>query len=134
MVPMMLCVASANAVDWKKTNQFTVQWDAVTTLSDGSALPSGSSIKYEIFLANADTDANKTNPSLITATPISGLSYTLTLNTEGRFLVGVRTLRFDSNNERAAESDIGWSDDINIAPNPFGIYYVLIPAKVKNLR
>lgn len=133
MILLIFC-ASASAIDWKTTNQATVAWNAVETLIDGSPLPAGSIIKYEVYLANATTDPQKTNPVKLTDPAISELEYTLTLNSEGKYFVGVCAVRFDGEIE-VGRSEINWSD-INgeQTPNPFGLIHYFSPAIPTNLR
>ena len=124
----LVFVVSALSIEWKTANQATVQWDAVTTLSDGNPVPSDNSVKYRVYLANAVTDPDKTNPSLLTTNPISALEYIITLNTEGKYYIGVSAVRYDSTGAEIAdtESDINWSDtNGESTPNPFGLVYYI---------
>jgi hypothetical protein len=57
-----LAAGWASAVEWKTTNQITIEWDAPTTLIDGAPIPTGAIIKYDIYLANALTDPDNFNP------------------------------------------------------------------------
>lgn len=124
---------SAGAIDWKKTNQATVAWDAVTVLEDGTALPADDVVKYRVYLANEKTDPDKANPALLGETDL--LEYTITLNTEGRFWVGVQSVRYDSAGVELEVSTINWSDtNGEYTPNPFGIFHHVPPGKPKNLR
>jgi hypothetical protein len=121
------------AVEWKKTNQATVAWDAVTTLADGMPIPAGDVVKYRVYLANHQTDPDKANPALLGETDL--LDYTITLNTEGRFVVGVQTVRYDGAGVELEVSTINWSDvNGEETPNPFGIFHHIPPGRVKNLR
>jgi hypothetical protein len=123
----------SNAIDWKKTNQATVAWDAVSVLGDGTALPAGDVVKYRVYLANEKTDPDKANPSKLGETDL--LQYTITLNTEGRFWVGVQSVRYDSAGVELEVSDINWSDtNGEYTPVPFGIFHHVPPGKPKNLR
>jgi len=118
---MALFVASIAyaAITWQTTNEKTVGWNAV-------AVPSGvaGTISYNVYLANAVTDPNKTNPVVIGNT--SDLTYTILLNTQGRYYAGVSTVLTIGTDK--IESVINWSDDPegnkdNIA---FGIQYFVI--------
>ena len=130
---IFIIAASGFCVDWRTTNQATVAWDAVNTLSDGSALPAGDIVKYRVYLANAITDPNKANPALIDETDL--LQFTLTLNAEGRYLIGVQAVRYDSALAELGTSEINWSDVNGAAtPNPFGIVHYFNPAIPMNLR
>ena len=41
----------SNATTWKVANQVTVAWDAVTTLTDGTPIPAGSTISIRFISA-----------------------------------------------------------------------------------
>jgi len=123
----------ANAVEWHTANEKTISWDAVTTLTDGNPIPANHTLKYRIYLANAITDPDKTNAALLVET--DQLSYSIVLNTEGKYFAGVQTVRYDENNVEVSISGINWSD-INgeYTPNPFGIQHFIPTEMPKNLR
>jgi hypothetical protein len=130
-----LIATYANAIEWKATNQVTIAWDATTTLIDGQPIPAGAIIKYDVYISNADTDPDKANPTKLTAEPIDALEYTLTLNTEGRYIAGVKAVRFDTAGAQVAESEVNWSDANGaMTPNPFGLIHYLAPTAPANLR
>jgi hypothetical protein len=132
---LLFAFTPAYSIEWKAANQVTVQWDAPTTLVDGSPIPAGAIIMYEVYLANAVTDPGKTNPTNLTPNaPISDLSMVITLAVEGKFYVGVKAVRVE-NNETLSVSEINWSDANGAAtPNPFGLVHYLAPAAPGNLR
>jgi hypothetical protein len=122
------------AVSWQTANQFTVAWDAVSTNVDGDALGETDVVKYEVFLANNLTDPNKTNPTSLGIT--NETTYTLTLNTEGYYVIGIKSLRYIVENEAeifVSSSSISWSDDPNVGTE-FGVRYFLPPAAVSGMR
>lgn len=131
---MLLVFAQAGiCVEWRSTNQATVAWDAVTTLNDGSALPAGDYIAYRVYLANSVTDPEKSNPALLGET--DQLQYTVTLNVEGKYYVGVQAVRYDATDTEIETSIINWSDvNGDMTPNPFGLVHYLPPAAPLNLR
>ena len=130
-----LTVICADAIEWKAANQVTIAWDATTTLIDGQPIPAGAIIKYDIYLSNADTDPGKTNPIKLNAAPIDALQYVVTLNTEGKYIVGVKALRFDDTGAMVAESNMNWSDVNGVkTPNPFGLVHYIAPEPPGNLR
>lgn len=116
---------SANAQEWHTANQVTIQWDAVTALEGGTPIPEDNVIEYRVWLVNAVTDADKTNPTVLGITPET--LYVITLNTEGKFFVGLQTLRKTREGVLMAESVVGWTDDPEIAADgvTFGIQYFL---------
>lgn len=133
LITALFYAQAAFCVEWRSTNQATVAWDAVTTLADGSALPAGHYVHYRIYLANAMTDPDKTVPAILGET--AELQYTMTLNTEGKYYVGVQTVRYDETDAEITVSDINWSDvNGEYTPNPFGLVHYLAPEAPKNLR
>lgn len=126
-------VFNVNAQEWKAANQYVANWDAVTTKVDGNPFSSGDVIAYTVFIANAITDQNKTNPVEVGSTEET--TYTLTLNTEGKYFVGVRTDRtLVDDPDTVLHSAIAWSDDPNYAATPFGIVSYTPPAAPTGLR
>ena len=125
----LLIGTAAHAVEWKTMNQATVDWDAVTALISGAPVPENNSIKYRVYLDKGD----KANPQVLGDT--DQLQYTITLNEEGRFIVGVSAVRFDENGTEIGESEINWSDvNGGGTPNPFGFVHYLKPASPGGLR
>ena len=124
----------AFAQTWHTTNQATVEWDAVTTVGGGTPLPAGDTIEYVVYLANAITDPNKTNPSEVGR--LTGTSQLITLNVEGQYFVGVKAIRKIPDGTEVGESEVAWSDDPQYCQNgeTFGLRYFLPPAAPKNMR
>ena len=123
----------ANAIEWTTANEKTIAWDAPTTLADGEPIPANHTLKYRVYLANFATDPDKTNPALLGET--DQLSYSIVLNTEGKYIAGVQTVRYDENNIEISISDINWSDvNGEYTPNPFGIMHFIPTEMPKNLR
>ena len=137
LVLALLFPLQALAQTWHTANQTTVGWGAVTTLSDGTDIPSGDVVKYQVYLANAKTDPNKANPTLVGE--VETLQETITLNVEGNYFVGVKARRYivnpDSSQELVGEASISWSDDPTYAANgeDFGLRYFLPPAAAGGL-
>jgi hypothetical protein len=120
--------------EWIITNQATVTWDAVTTRSDGVPFPAGDQIAYSAYLADASTDPDKTNPML--QSTVFDTECVITLVDEGKYFVGLRTIRMSSDGAVIGESVIGWSDDpaIVVEGRTFGLRYFLPPAIPTGLR
>ena len=108
--------ASAADVVFHNANQFTLEWNAVTADADGDPL---TDVTYEVLLANAITDSNKTNPTVM---PFSTTTATITLGVKGRYFVGVRSVWDD------LRSEINWGDlpDGQTAP-VFGVRFAVPP-------
>lgn len=135
-------IAYAQSINWVTANEKTFGWDAVTTKSDGTPLGETDQVKYNVFLANAITDPGKSNPALV-ADSISKTAQTVTLNTEGKFFVGVQAERWVNEGTAdapdyilASSSEVVWSDDPTYVTDgvPFGWRYYLPPANPGGLR
>jgi hypothetical protein len=123
---------------WHTMNQATIEWDPVTTI-DGSPLPTGDIIKYRVWLANAVTDPEKSNPTQVGG--VDGPIYTITLNVEGKYYVGVQAVRYTPNGgggyEEIASSGICWADNAECSEptdGPFALRYFVAPDSPKNMR
>jgi hypothetical protein len=120
---------NANAVEWRTANQATIAWDAVTTFEAGDPIPENHVIRYRVYIK---PDGAET-PGLLGETDT--LQFIVTLAAEGRFIVGVQSVRYDENNIELSTSEINWSDvNGEATPNPFGLVYWLSPAVPINLR
>ena len=115
------CPQFANATEFYTANQVTLAWDEVTTNVDGTTVPS-SEILYRVWVYNAITDPDHSNPVELGETP--DLTYLITLNVEGKYFPGVQTVRV-IDGEEVAESEIIWSSD---PMYDFGIQY-FVPMK-----
>lgn len=124
----------ALAQNWHTANQSTLAWDPVTTNINGEALPADGVVKYTVFLANATTDPEKTNPALI-AESIPETQYTFTLNAQGKFIPGVKSELWVAG-ELVEESVIAWSDDPEFTQSgeAIGLRYFLPPKAAGGLR
>ena len=124
------------AIEWVTANQSTIQWQEINTDIDGDPLPAGTHVEYKILLANLNTDPNKTNPA--TLDQVTGLEYTITLNTKGSYAAGVQALHLDdSTGEVLAQSATAWGDNPDDAVdtdgdgvgNDFGIrFFAALPS------
>lgn len=116
---------------WYEQQQVTVAWDAVSTFQDGSSIPSGNVISYEVFIK----DAQATNATEVQMGTTQNTEYTVTLQTEGEFLLGVRAVRSDSNGNVLSKSTITWSSDSTVVTDQtFGVRYYQRPAACTGLR
>ena len=123
LLVLSIFLAPALAQEWKLLNKATVSWDPVTQLADGKPVPTSDTMEYEVLLAKID----KANPvSLWRGTATSA---TITINDEGRYLLGVKAYRM-ADGVQAGESEIAWSDDPASTNNaPFGIVKYSPPIK-----
>lgn len=102
---ILLITSFANAQIWYDANQVTFAWDAVTTLSDGSPLPSGNTIKYQVYSKPNSVATGTKVGSEITATQLL-ISFT----TEGSYFLGVESLRYSGTTLLSKSPTAAWSD------------------------
>ena len=124
---LMIVASEVVAQEWHTANQTTIAWD----ISDGSTVDPPipqDQISYYVYLVNYDTDPSKTNPTRIGTATVP--TFTVTLNTHGRYLVGVSAIR-TVDGEVVGESDKSWSDAANPA---FGIRYFNPPPQPGGLK
>jgi len=124
----VLSGSMVHSQEWVTANQSTITWDAVVGSISGTAFPESDIIEYKVYLSNAITDPDKDN--LVEVGVTENTTYAVTLNVEGRFFVGLQTIRKSEEGNILAESIIGWSSDPTITTNghTFGLQYFLLPA------
>ena len=123
----------AQAQTWHNVNQFTCTWNVVTTDIDGDPLPVDGTLHYRLYLANADTDPTKISP--VQVDDVTILESTITLNTKGRYFVGVQSVWIYTDNSELA-SEINWADEIadQDAVELWAIRHHVSPHTPKNLK
>ena len=118
-----------SAFEWIGTNQATIEWNPVTTISGDDPIPAGDTIKYRIY--------TKTEPGGIETFigETDKLTYTITFSTEGRYVAGVRAVRVPKDQSMETLSPYTWSNstDRKAVPVPFGLEYYLNPSEVNGL-
>lgn len=128
----ILIVASiASAQTWYEANQVTFAWDAVTTLSDGTAIPSGNTVKYQVY-----TKPNSVSAGVKTGGEITATQLLISFTTEGQYFLGVEALRYSGTTLLSKSNPITWSD---VASNcqggvAFGVTYWRSLMQPVNLR
>lgn len=134
LVAVALLATLAWAQPWHTANQVTVAWDAVTVDENGQPLDTTeATVAYKLYLANARTDPNKTNPTEIAQ--VDTTSHLITLGVEGRYYVGVATVRVETGTTNVvAVAPISWSDDTTLTDSPFGLRYFIPPGQAKQMR
>jgi hypothetical protein len=104
------------------TNQKTVTWDLSTKLDNGQPIPVGDKIEYEVYLKNRVTSVE------ILLTTVALPPYTVTLPTEGKYLVGVRAKR--TTQSEVIYSEMNWSDNATLNPNTTFELRFFVPAEI----
>ena len=126
----------SQALVWHPANQSTFAWDPVTETDTGGPLSPGDSITYRIYLRQII--GTTVQPDQLVA-QISETTYTVTFPNEGKFIVGVQTVRITGGGggDPPVEltSAINWSDVNGVmTPVPFGFVFYQNPSGVVNLR
>ena len=117
-------LVSASAITWHTANQITVEWDANTVVVAPDVLRYG--VYRKVLPDGSPVLLHEQDSTVVT----------ITFQAEGRYIVGITSVRYiGSIDGERIESVINWSD-INgeNTPNPFGASYYIIPDPPLNLR
>lgn len=127
-VILLIFVASVGFGAVVYTNQITVGWDAVTKLGDGTTIPAGDAIAYQVY-------TKKGTAAEVLVGEINSLQQTITFTVEGDYLIGVRTKRTVTGGA-IVYSPITWSNSTDVAavPVPFSVGYYLPPGAPKGFK
>jgi len=135
IVYFLLMAGIAGADEWHATNQVTVRWDAVTTLLDGSPVPEGDIVAYDLYIRPIQTGI-----PFMAVPNVSGTESLITLLEEGDYHVGVRAVRIvpavGEIPARAFYSSISWSSDPLAVKDgvTFGVSHYIPMARVGGLE
>ena len=128
---LFLSTFSYAQTNWTVANQATFGWNEVTALFDGTVIPDGDVISYNAYL-RADGDTGDGTLAGNTA----NAEFTITFPSEGKWIVGVQTVRAIGGDEtNVLESIVIWSDseDTTYVPSPFGFIYYIAPNAITGL-
>jgi len=107
------------------TDLATVEWDAVTELANGDAIPAGWTVEYEVFLEDAGTSLGTIS--------LTEIDIPVTWNDHRK--IGVRAVMTEDDGVTVHYSDINWSDINGLeTPDPFVLCEVQVPAVPLGLR
>lgn len=126
MAIVVLFAAPVWAQTWVTANQGTVAWDAV------APIVATDTVKYQVYTRIGTTGNGAPVGTEITATQLA-----ITFAIEGRYFVGVKTMRYPTGETVGIPSaDTAWSNDplVCAAAGPFGFVYYVAPMAVKGLR
>jgi len=125
----MIFLFACAHTNWINTNEVTIDWEAVTTLADGSDIPENNEVRYLVYIDNPNMHVNELVEKYVddvridAVTPIAETSCKIRFKDKGSFLVGVQSVLY--NNEKKTvgmRSVISWSDSKNATKNnPFGV-------------
>ncbi len=118
---IFMAALSGYAQEIVYTNQVTVTWDEVTTLTDGSLIPEDDVVTYEVYRNDELMDEIDLPP------------YTMTIMPEVTTRVGVKAKRVTAVYGEVTQSGYLWSD-VDGVPNPWVVRSVLPPENVENVR
>jgi len=116
-------------------DQSTIQWNVVTTLADGSLIPAGETIQYQVFLGSypipADQDPNDASLYTLLGSTTETI-FTINFPAEGIYIAGVRAVRIMDSVENY--SSISWSSDHAFAVEAWYYVYMTPYAQPMGLR
>ena len=123
-----LSASPSSAVEFHNDKTPVLGWQAVTTDVDGDPLTG--TVTYKLWIVNANTDPNKTNP--VEVTDEDGDDTNLVANLtliKGRYFIGVQA------HHATEESVINWGDIIDNQENVtlFGLRWAVSPKPPKQL-
>jgi hypothetical protein len=120
---------------WAQTvryiNSGTVAWDPVDKLTDGSAIPAGDVVEYEVYRA-----AYPDGPEMLLATVTESLYRFTSPDDRTAYALGVRAKRTTDGGATVTYSGISWSYDPLAAAEPFLIRHkdTRAPATILHIR
>jgi hypothetical protein len=131
MVAVILCATHAMAQVWYDANQVTFAWDAVTKLADGTTIPAGNTVKYQVY-----SKPNSVSTGVKVGTEITATQLLISFSVEGSYFLGVEALRYNGTTLISKSAPITWSD---VAANcqggvAFGVNYWLSLMQPAGLR
>ena len=108
---------AVSAQVWHPVNQVTLEWNAANMAT-----------KYKVFIKSVD-GSNVTEVAIT-----AGLTYTITFQDEGRYFLGVQSVR--EVDGEIFHSTISWSDNPEVCSNSesFGAIYYELPDVVGGLK
>ena len=122
---MLIFSGLAVAESWHTANAVTVSWDAVPKIVETDE------IKYQMYINHKDGEP------MVYGGEISANESVIKFEKEGKFYIGVQTVRYPLNETVGIKSEsISWSSDVTVcgADGAFGIVYYLSPANVTGIR
>lgn len=121
LLVVLALAVTAQAQQWTTANQVTVSWDVVTVQSG--------TVSYKLYSRLASG-----GPEVFIST-VTALSAVVTFQAEGRYFLGVRSVRNVDGVELEA-STISWSDNPAVCQGgvTFGVQYYTLPAPVGGIR
>ena len=123
---LLLAPVVALAQTWYTANQATVAWDPVAPIATGDV------IKYQVYTKVGTSGTPAKVGGEITATQLA-----LTFSIEGRYFVGVQTIRYPTGETVGIPSaTTAWSNVAAdcAAAGPFGIVFYVAPPAATGLR
>jgi hypothetical protein len=128
---LLLIGSFSFAQTWYPANQKMVAWDAVTTLDDGSPIPAGETVRYQVYiLKEGEPETNKISVGSTTES-----QFLVTLSNEGKWFIGIESERMQGESI-ISKSSISWSSNTVVCQNgeSFGITFFRMPRQPMNLR
>ena len=129
---IFLFVETALAVTWHTFDGQAIGWDAVITLGNGNPIPVGDTITYNVYIVPETKDA----VYAVLLGNTANTEYLIGSVDEGRYFVGVSTVRLPVDSTINEESEISWSANAVRCYNneTFGLVFYASAATPKGLH
>lgn len=138
-VGLIFCNVAFSAPAWSVANKAQITWNPVTKLIDGTSVPTGNIIEYNVYITTdvtkSPTNLTKLLPLPTSDTTTGNTTYTITFTKEGSYYIGVSAVRKFTIDGGAVslEGGIGWSDAPEATPVPFGVRYYIQPGNTTGI-
>lgn len=132
ILAIMLFAIPCFGQTWHTTNQVTLAWDAVTTLSTGDPIPAADTVKYQAYVKFQDASATP----VAVGSEVDATQQTISFSTEGRYYLCVDAVRYITGEAEGQRSGISCSHDgaVTASGAPFGVKYFHKPTGPNKLR
>ncbi len=120
LVLFLLTCVNGYAIEWYSANQATVEWSYDSSWAEWVNSGETKQVKFNVYLKKSIDGA----PVLLTLDPISDVMFTVTLQDEGKYFIGVTSVKI-LDNEVVSESEISWSytPEVCAGLKDFGVRY-----------
>ena len=131
-IALILFATIASAQTWHTTNQVTLAWDAVTTLSNGDPIPAVDTVRYQAYVKFQDAAATP----VAVGSEIDATQQVISFSTEGRYYLCVDAVRYITGEPEGQRSGLSCSHDGAVTQTgvPFGVKYFHKPTGPNRLR
>jgi len=119
LLPLIVCGITAQTIHY--TDQATLNWDAVTELTDNTPIGPGDVMEYEVYRTPYPVVDGQNPMAHVIEDAVSSTSLVINVPNDGvSYAYGVRTKLTTDGGATVLYSPINWSDVDGLStPNPF---------------